>query len=176
MKIVYFVFTIFLLGLLPVSETNDIIVKPGSIDKLFIGMDSLEVVKIYDSSQLNPVSYYNELWGAYESYIRINFGGGNSITADLNSSKIYRLRAEGDRFVTEKGIRWGQNFFDIKEKYTNYEVDQGEEMGPPFIILDTGIAFELDQTELWFERGYEKEQFHLFIDSSMTINSLIVFK
>lgn len=159
-----------------ITSSEDVIVYPGTIDKVSVGMDSLGVVKSYSEDFIRTDYSYNGLYDTYESTIFVTLSNGNGITIDLESSKVFRITARGKRFITQEGVRWGDNISAVKDNYDDFEVIAGEEMGPPFVVLDSGIAFEFSGNSNWYNRDYSEKDLSKFIDSTMTIRSIIVFK
>jgi hypothetical protein len=169
----YSVFLILLVSL-PLSQ-NDLIVKPQTVDKIHIGSDSVEVIKAYQNESVRTESYFNEFHWVRESKIIIALRDGGRMIVDLDSSRVFRITAIGKRFVTDKGIRWGSSFKDIEKAYDKFEIEEGEERGPPYVILDSGIAFELSQNATWRNMDYKEKDVSKFVDSTMTVRSIIVY-
>jgi len=159
-----------------ISSSNDpILIASNAIDRLVIGMDSLEVFEAYDSLDVFTDSGVDPLNDSFYSVLIVPFDEKNKIIATLDEGKILYLHAYGARFETQFGITNGSTFHKIKTQVKRYAIVPGEELGPPFVVIDAGISFELSGNDTWYNRDYSNADYERFITPDSKVQKILVW-
>lgn len=84
--------------------------------------------------------------------------------------KLFRIRTSNERFITDKGIRVGMTFKDLREKYQVDEVDVGGETGIHIFVQGFKGSFgvEIPRSNDWWKINKEN------IPDSLRIDEIII--
>jgi len=123
------------------QDSTQYLIAKGQVGDLRIGHSADELYSIFEYDQIELVDLFLE--GFYSPALKIVDQGRISLVAELNCDKIYRVRVYSERYHTERDIRIGSTFDDLRSHYTINEILYGE--GSVYAYVDDlNMSFELD--------------------------------